>query len=49
MWTSVLVNGRKNKRDESVDKIKQYLRLTDKSSFSNRMAKSTVTNSRKED
>lgn len=39
MWTSIQ-NGRK--KDDSVDKIKQYIKLTDKSSFSSKLSKSTV-------
>lgn len=38
----MLQNGRKNKKEESVDKIKQYIRLTDKSSFSSRLSRSMV-------
>ncbi len=42
MWVSILQNGRKKDKDNSVDKIKQYLKLTDKSSFSTAMSKSTI-------
>lgn len=43
MWASILQNGRKiKKEDDSVDKIKQYIRLTDKSSYTSKLSKSAV-------
>lgn len=41
MWVSIQ-NGRKKDKDNSFDKIKQFIKLTDKSSFSTSLNKSTA-------
>lgn len=40
MWVST-VNGRKSNKENSLDKIRQYLKLTEKSSYSSSFAKSS--------
>ena len=50
MWVSILQNGRKKEADNSMSQIKQYLKLTDKSSYSSALNKSTaLTGSRVEE
>lgn len=42
MWVSIQDNRRKKGKDNSVDKIQQYLKLTEKSSFSTSLLKTSV-------
>lgn len=50
MWVSILQNGRKKDSDSSFNQIKQYIKLTDKSSYSTALNKSiALTSSRVDD
>ena len=42
MWSSILQNGRKNRKDDTAEKIKQYTKLNDKSTLSSKFSKSTI-------
>lgn len=42
MWSSILQNGRKNRKDDTVEKIKQFTKPTDKSMLSTKFSKSTI-------
>jgi hypothetical protein len=42
MWVSIQDNRRKKGKDNSVDKIQQYLKLTEKSSFSTSLLKTSA-------
>lgn len=41
MWVSIQ-NGRKKDKDNSFNKIRQFIKLTDKSSFSSSLNKSSA-------
>lgn len=42
MWVSILQNGRKKDKDDSINKIKQFVKITDKPSFSTSISKSAI-------
>lgn len=42
MLVSILQNGRKKDRQNSLDKINRFLKLTDKSSYTTLMTRSTI-------